>query len=146
GAGRLTQTPRLETHAPERNCVGICCFAHFAHSWQELSSIRSGIATDGSTLSWLQRHDLRSASARTRSSHRLNSPTLKRANILRTPRLRLQFADESHPLLQQQRERLVRALRYAWQREAPDTAEQGRQITEVVRRSKEVGGEDNARS
>jgi hypothetical protein len=36
----------------------------------------------------------------------------------------LQFADESHPLFQQQqRERLVRALRYAWQRKAPDTAE-----------------------
>ena len=56
----------------------------------------------------------------------------------------LQFADESHPLFQQQRERLVRALRYAWQRKAPDTAERRRQITEVVRRSKEVGGEGNA--
>ena len=56
----------------------------------------------------------------------------------------LQFADGSHPLFQQQRERLVRALRYAWQRKALDTAERRRQITEVVRRSKEVGGEGNA--
>src|SRR5712691_5989954 len=47
----------------------------------KLSSIRSGIATDDSNLSWLQRHDLSSASAQTRSSHRLNSPTVKRANI-----------------------------------------------------------------
>ena len=46
----------------------------------------------------------------------------------------VQFADESHSLFQQQRERLVRALRYAWQR----------QITEVVRQSREVGGEGNA--
>jgi hypothetical protein len=47
----------------------------------KLSSIRSVIATDDSNLSWLQRHDLSSASAQTRSSHRLNSLTLKRANI-----------------------------------------------------------------
>jgi len=55
----------------------------------------------------------------------------------------LQFADESHPLFQQHRERLVRALRYTWQHKV---AERRRQITEVVRRSKEVGGEDNAGS
>ena len=58
----------------------------------------------------------------------------------------VQFADESHSLFQPWRTRLVRALRYAWQRKAPDMAERRRQITEVVRRSKEVGGEDNAGS
>ena len=46
----------------------------------------------------------------------------------------LQFADERHSLFQQQRERLARALRYAWQRKGPDTAERRRQMTETVRR------------
>jgi hypothetical protein len=46
----------------------------------------------------------------------------------------LQFADESHPLFEQQRGRLVRALRYAWQRKDPETAARRRQIAEVVRR------------
>jgi len=46
----------------------------------------------------------------------------------------LQFADESHPLFEQQRGRLVRALRYAWQRKDLETAARRRQITEVVRR------------
>ncbi len=53
----------------------------------------------------------------------------------------LQFADEKHPLFQQQRERLVRALRYAWQRKEPDTAARRRQITEVIRRYRERGNE-----
>jgi hypothetical protein len=59
----------------------------------------------------------------------------------------LQFADDKHPLFQQQRERLVRALRYAWQRKEPDTATRRRQIAEVIRRYWErtnevvVGGE-----
>jgi hypothetical protein len=45
----------------------------------------------------------------------------------------LQFADEGHPLFEQQRGRLVRALRYAWQRKDPETAARRRQIAEVVR-------------
>jgi len=44
----------------------------------------------------------------------------------------LQFADERHPLFRQQRERLARALRAAWQRKDPATATRRRQITEVV--------------
>jgi hypothetical protein len=44
----------------------------------------------------------------------------------------LQFADETHPLFQQQREKLLRALRYAWQRKDPETVARRRQITEVV--------------
>jgi hypothetical protein len=46
----------------------------------------------------------------------------------------LQFADEGHPLFEQQRGRLVHALRYAWQRKDPETAARRRQIAEVVRR------------
>jgi hypothetical protein len=42
----------------------------------------------------------------------------------------LQFADENHPLFQQQRARLERAVRQAWQRGG---AEHRRQIAEVVR-------------
>jgi len=34
----------------------------------------------------------------------------------------LQFADESHPLFERQRRRLVRALRHAWQLKDPETA------------------------
>ena len=45
----------------------------------------------------------------------------------------LQFADETHPQFQPQRERLVRALRYAWQRKGPDLAARRREMTEVVR-------------
>jgi len=58
----------------------------------------------------------------------------------------LQFADETHLLFQQQRERLARALRYAWQRKDPDTAERRRQITETVRRLREGGGEVSGRA
>jgi hypothetical protein len=46
----------------------------------------------------------------------------------------LQFANESHPLFEQQRGRLVRTLRYAWPRKDPETAARRRQIIEVVRR------------
>jgi hypothetical protein len=46
----------------------------------------------------------------------------------------LQFADERHPLFQQQRERLAHAVRAAWQRKDPETAERRRQITEATRR------------
>lgn len=46
----------------------------------------------------------------------------------------LRFAEVSHPLFQQERERLARALRHAWQVKAPDIAERRRQITQVVRR------------
>lgn len=49
----------------------------------------------------------------------------------------LQFADQSHPLFEPQRGRLVRALRYAWQRKDPETAVRRRQIAEVVRRYQE---------
>ncbi len=42
----------------------------------------------------------------------------------------LQFADETHPLFQQQRARLQRAVRHAWQLGG---AEHRRKITEVVR-------------
>ncbi len=42
----------------------------------------------------------------------------------------LQFADETHPLFQQQRARLQRAVRHAWQLGG---AEHRREITEVVR-------------
>ncbi|MBV8360511.1 MAG: hypothetical protein JO189_21640 [Deltaproteobacteria bacterium] len=45
-----------------------------------------------------------------------------------------QFADEGHPLFEQQRGRLVRALRSAWQRKDPETAARRRQMAEVVRR------------
>ena len=45
----------------------------------------------------------------------------------------LQYADEKHPLFQQQRERRVRAVRHAWQRRGPDTSARRQQITEVVR-------------
>lgn len=38
----------------------------------------------------------------------------------------LQFADESHPLFQQQREQLIRALRRAWQLKGPDMADRQR--------------------
>jgi hypothetical protein len=59
----------------------------------------------------------------------------------------LQFADETHPLFQQQRERLVRALRHAWQLKGPDMAERRRAIAEIVwrggvgPRDEEVGEE-----
>jgi hypothetical protein len=43
----------------------------------------------------------------------------------------LQFADETHPLFQQQRARLERTVRHAWQ---IGEAEYRRQIAEVVRR------------
>jgi len=46
----------------------------------------------------------------------------------------LQFADENHPLFQQQRARLERAVRHAWQLGG---AEHRRQIVEVVRRYRE---------
>ncbi len=49
----------------------------------------------------------------------------------------LQFADETHPLFQQQREKLLRALRSAWQRKDPGTAARRRQMVEVVRRYRE---------
>src|SRR5690348_14551136 len=42
----------------------------------------------------------------------------------------LQFADESHHLFQQQRERLARALRAAWQRKDPQTPERRRAMTQ----------------
>jgi hypothetical protein len=42
----------------------------------------------------------------------------------------LQFADETHPLFQQQRARLERAVRHVWQ---IGGAEYRRQIAEVVR-------------
>jgi hypothetical protein len=43
----------------------------------------------------------------------------------------LQFADETHPLFQQQRARLERAMRHAWQ---VGGAAQRREIVELVRR------------
>jgi hypothetical protein len=49
----------------------------------------------------------------------------------------LQFADASHPLFEPQHGRLVRALRYAWQRMDPETAARRRQIAEVVRKYRE---------
>ena len=49
----------------------------------------------------------------------------------------LQFADENHPLFEQQRGRLVRALRYAWQRKDPETAARRPQIAEIVREYRE---------
>jgi hypothetical protein len=50
----------------------------------------------------------------------------------------LQFADDKYPLFQQQqRERLVRALRHAWQRKGPDTSARRQQITEAVRQFRE---------
>ena len=45
----------------------------------------------------------------------------------------LQFADEADLVFQQQRDRLTRAVRAAWQRKDPSTAERRRQMTEVVR-------------
>jgi len=49
----------------------------------------------------------------------------------------LQFADQTHPLFQQQREKLLRALRSAWQRKDPETAARRRQMAEVVRHYRE---------
>jgi len=49
----------------------------------------------------------------------------------------LQFADEPHPLFQQQREKLLRALRSAWQRKDPETAARRRQMAEVVKEYQE---------
>jgi hypothetical protein len=49
----------------------------------------------------------------------------------------LQFANETHPLFEQQREKLLRALRSAWQRKDPETAPRRRQMAEVVRRYRE---------
>jgi hypothetical protein len=43
----------------------------------------------------------------------------------------LPFADKNHALFQQQRERLARAVRYAWQRKDAETATRRRQIIEV---------------
>jgi hypothetical protein len=57
----------------------------------------------------------------------------------------LQFADEAHPLFQQQREKLVRALRYAWQRKDAGTADRRREMTGVVRRLMEEGDGKAAR-
>jgi hypothetical protein len=45
----------------------------------------------------------------------------------------LQFAGEDHPLFQRQRERLERAVRYAWQRKHAETVTRRREMTEVVR-------------
>jgi hypothetical protein len=49
----------------------------------------------------------------------------------------LQFANETHPLFEQQREKLLHALRSAWQRKDPETAPRRRQMAEVVRRYRE---------
>ena len=49
----------------------------------------------------------------------------------------LQFADQTHPLFQQQREKLLHALRSAWQHKDPETAARRRQMAEVVRRYRE---------
>jgi hypothetical protein len=49
----------------------------------------------------------------------------------------LQFANETHPLFEQQREKLLRALRSAWQRKDLETAPRRRQMAEVVRRYRE---------
>ena len=46
----------------------------------------------------------------------------------------LQFADETHALFEPQRAKLLRALRYTWQRKDPETPARRRQITETVRR------------
>jgi hypothetical protein len=59
----------------------------------------------------------------------------------------LRIAGESHPLFQRQRDRLVRALRAAWQRKDPRTAAR-RLMTQVVWRcgqgsAKAGGGEDD---
>jgi len=45
----------------------------------------------------------------------------------------LQFAGETHPLFQQQREKLLRAIRFAWQRKDPETSARRRQMAEAVR-------------
>jgi hypothetical protein len=45
----------------------------------------------------------------------------------------LQFAGETHPLFEQQREKLLRALRYTWQRKDAKTAARRRQMTQVVK-------------
>ncbi|MBV8357546.1 MAG: hypothetical protein JO189_06360 [Deltaproteobacteria bacterium] len=45
----------------------------------------------------------------------------------------LQFADQTHSLFEQQPEKLLRALRSAWQRKDPETATCRRQMVEVVR-------------
>lgn len=52
----------------------------------------------------------------------------------------LRLADENHPLFQQQQERLARALRAAWQRKDPKTAERRRLMTETVRDYHKEGG------
>jgi len=49
----------------------------------------------------------------------------------------LQFAGETHSLFEQQRERLLHALRSAWQRKDLETAARRRQMAEVVRRCRE---------
>ena len=49
----------------------------------------------------------------------------------------LQFPGQTHSLFRQQREKLLRALRYAWQRKDPETAPRRRQMAEVVRRYRE---------
>ena len=49
----------------------------------------------------------------------------------------LQFADQTNSLFRQQREKLLRALRSAWQRKDPETAPRRRQMAEVVRRYRE---------
>jgi hypothetical protein len=49
----------------------------------------------------------------------------------------LQFTDEGRPLFEQQREKLLRALRSTWQRKDPETAPRRRQMAEVVRRYRE---------
>ena len=49
----------------------------------------------------------------------------------------LQFANQTHPLFQQQWEKLRRALRSAWQRKDPETTARRRQIVEIVGRYQE---------
>jgi hypothetical protein len=56
----------------------------------------------------------------------------------------LQFADESHPLFQQQRERLARALRAAWQRKDPQTPERRRAMTQAVKGGHYSNGRNGA--
>ena len=56
----------------------------------------------------------------------------------------LQFANEKHPLFQQQPEKLAHALRYDWQRKDADTPGRRRQMTEIVRRLR--GGEGDQKS
>lgn len=56
----------------------------------------------------------------------------------------LRLAGESHPLFQQERERLVRALRAARQRKDAHT-ERRRQMTQIVRNYHNEGGQSESR-